>query len=257
MGGGMHKNIFCLIVFLTATLAGCSTPTHFVSPTMGATLDTVMQMATVADNYKGKSICANGATMGDLGKVAEEYSKSHPEKGGRLSDKDIYLSLASHYPCPFNPKLAPVKQAASTDLIGHWELAPASLKIKTNVFQRDPFPSNCEYFAFSEDGDMRSFQMITPDPCPSVTASEFSKIKNLPKVIDWKLGSDGLLRITRSDIQNYIESWEAFIVTSSFSQSGVEFKPGDLLLFMAQFNKMKKEEIGTLYFRQFRKMAGS
>ena len=254
----MKKFILCVVATLASIITGCSTtPTHSVSPTMGITMHTAEVMAGISVEYKGKSICTNGATMGGMGNALTEYSKAHPDKRGEFSNKDLYLFLSSNYPCPFNPKLAPVKNAVSADLVGRWELVPASLKIKTNIFQRDPFPSNCEYFSFYEDGDMRSFQMITPDTCPSVTVSDFKKAKALPKVIDWKLGVDGALKITRTDIPGYIESWDAFIVTNSFSQAGVEFKPGDLLLFMTQFNKMKKEEIGTLYFRQFRKMVGS
>jgi len=249
----MKKIILCLVGII---FAGFS---EFVS----AEDDMMMlidRMAKVSRQYNGRTICSEGGrrTLGDLAKALDEYTEAHLSWRGKnnVSDKDIYLSQIRYFPCPFNPRLAPVKHAVNGDLTGHWELVPASLKIKINLFERDPFPSNCEYFAFSEDGDMRSFQMITTDTCPSVAASDFEKIKALPKVIDWRLGSDGMLKITRTDIPNYIELWDAFVVTSSFSQAGVMFEPGDLLLFMDQFMQKKREEIGTLYFRQFRKIAG-
>ena len=255
----MKKYILCLVATLVAIFTGCSTLTKPVSP-----IDSIVLMGKMATEFEGKSICTGGAKTGGLGQVFSEYSKAlseytqaHPDKGGMLSDKDIYLSLVSHFPCPFDPKLAPVGHAVSADLVGHWELVPASLKIKTNAFQQDPFPSNCEYFSFFQDGEMHSLQIMIKGACPSLVAADFRQAKAPPKVIDWKLGSDGMLKITRTDIPSHVELWEAFIAISSFSQYGVTFEPGDLLLFMAQFNQRKKEDRGTLYFRQFRKMAGS
>lgn len=249
----MRKIILCLVVAFSATLTGCSTTRPLAS------FDTIMFTSKTVDQYRGKSICPpDGTKVSGLATALDTYVEAHPSwKGNSVTDKDIYLALISYFPCPFNPKLAPVKHAVNNDLTGHWELVPASLKIKTNLFERDPFPSTCEYFSFSEDGDMRSFQIKTPGTCPSVSASDFKKTKTLPRVIDWKLGTDGMLKVTRSDIPNYIELWKPFIVTSTFSQSGVMFEPGDLLLFMDQFMQKKGEEVGTLYFRQFRKIAGS
>jgi len=88
-----------LVVSLVAILSGCSTPKHYVSPTMGATLDTGMQIAKIAGEYDGKTICTNRATIGSIADALAEYSKAHPEKGGEFSDEDLYLFLFSHYPC--------------------------------------------------------------------------------------------------------------------------------------------------------------
>lgn len=251
------RNYLCLIVGLVAILSACATPKAPISDVEKFNL--ILGMA--ADpQYAGKTICANFVNIGGIIESFNEYSRAHPEKDSWHSLKDIYQFLASNHPCPFNPALKPVRHAANNDMVGRWELVPASLEIKINVFQRDPFPQNCEYFSFYEDGDMRSFQMLTKNACPVVTAEDFKNAKALPKAINWKLGSDGLLKITRTDNPTYVESWEAFIVTSPFYHHAInkiQFKPGDLLLFMTKFNNVKREEVGTLYFRQFRKMAGS
>ena len=260
----MHALIRALAIgasILPVQLLGAPAPEVFPNvegmSQSASPMDTIGLMAKMASDYDGKSICAKSAKMMELAQALQEYSSAHPEKGGRLFQKDIYVSLIERFPCPFNPKQAPVRRATNTDLFGYWELVPESIKIKTNSFRKDPFPSNCQYFSFSEDRDMRSIGMIINDACPSVTVTDFKAAKALPKVIDWKVESNGILEITRTDIPNYIESWEAFIAISSFTQSGVTFKPGDLLLFMAQFGQTKKDGIGTLYFRQFRKLAGS
>lgn len=247
----MKRLVLCLVSLFVVVLSN-----HALSQS-ASPMDTMSLMAKMTVDYEGKSICAKGANMMGLAEALQEYSRVHPEKGDRLSPKDIYVSLIERFPCPFNPHQAPLRRATNTDMFGYWELVPESLKIKTNSFRKDPFPSNCQYFNFSEDRDMRSIDMIINDACPSIAPSDFKAAKALPKVIDWKLEANGMLEITRTDIPNYIESWEAFITTGSFTQSGVTFKPGDLLLFMAQFGRTKRDGIGTLYFRQFRKVAGS
>lgn len=248
----LMKKLILHLTSLTVMLVSAQALSQSASP-----MDTMGLMAKMTGDYDGKSICAKGATMMGLAQALQEYSMAHPEKGDRLSPKDIYVSLIERFPCPFNPKEVPLRHATNTDLFGYWALVPESLKIKTNSFRKDPFPSTCQYFSFAEDRDMRSIDMITNDACPSVTAADFKAAKALPRVIDWKVGPNGMLEITRTDIPNYIESWEAFIATNSFTQSGVTFKPGDLLLYMAQFGQTKRDGIGTLYFRQFRKLAGS
>lgn len=266
------RGIFVCFVLVLSILTGCATARPPEKPL--GTIDTILFAAEMAKKYDGKTICMPERTvMGEIDAALNDYVGYLPKKNNlpsnslliepdilkkySVSDKDIYLALANKFPCPFKPKLVQMFRASSSELIGQWSLVPDSLKIKTNLFEQDPFPSNCEYFLFSEGGDMRSLQLITKDACPSVTAKDFKVAKELPKVIDWKLGPDGMLKITRTDNPNYIELWETYIVTTSFSQSGVQFKTGDLLLFMAQFNQKKKEGIGTLYFRQFRKTTGS
>ena|GEM_PF-5723860 len=252
----MEKKTMKKLALYLASLAVMLLSGHALSQPVSP-MDTINLMAQMVSDYDGKSICAKSAKVMELAQALHNYSTAHPEKGDRLSQKDIYISLIERFPCPFNPKQAPVRRATNTDLFGYWELVPESIRIKTNLFRKDPFPSNCQYFFFSEDRDMRSIDMIVNDACPSVTVTDFKAAKALPKVIDWKVESSGNLEITRTDIPNYIESWDVFIATTSFTQSGVTFKPGDLLLFMAQFGQTKRDGLGTLYFRQFRKFAGS
>lgn len=222
-------------------------------------IDALVKAAKLSLHYKGKSICAKDAIARDLAQAIANYSITRPDKGGELSNEEIYLALISHFPCPFNPKKAPVRHAVTTDLIGHWELVPASFKLNPQIFQNEIFPSNCQYFAYAEDGKRLSIDMITKGTCPTVTISDLQKLKAFPKTgtIDWKLEPKGMLKITSTVIPTYIESWETFIVDSPFSRDGVMFEPGNLLMFLNQYNQAKGEEVGTLYFRQLRKMAGS
>lgn len=186
--GKRMKNYVFLIVGLFAIHSACATPKAPISDEEKFNL--ILGMAS-DPQYAGKTICANFVKIGEIVDSFDEYSRANPEKDSWHSLKDVYKFLANNHPCPFNPALKPVRLATNSDMVGRWELVPASLKHKINVFQRDPFPQNCEYFSFYEDGDMRSLQMITKDACPSVTASDFKAAKVLPKVIDWKLGGEG------------------------------------------------------------------
>jgi hypothetical protein len=43
---------------------------------------------------------------------------------------------------------------------------------------------------------------------------------------------NGLLAITRSDVQGHVEQWDVFTVEAPFSNSGVSFKTGDLVAYL-------------------------
>lgn len=213
-------------------------------------MDTIMYMANLATEYSGKTICSNGAVMGEFGKALAEYSRAHPEKNDSLTNQDVYEALVARFPCPFNPSQVSSTPANTDSLAGFWSLVPESIALSPKIFKQDPFPSNCEYFGFYQDNALRSIQMITRDSCPTVKAEDFSRI---PNVISWRL-EKGLLEIKRSDSPSYVEVWESYVVTKNFSHKGIEFRQGDLLMFMAQYNQTKKDRIGNLYFRHFRRL---
>jgi hypothetical protein len=211
-------------------------------------MDTIDYMAKLATEFDGKTICDNKATIGELANALAEYSRAHPEKKDMLSNQDVYDALTNRFPCPFNPTTFSAVPATAENLVGHWALVPESIGLGPQIFKQNPFPSNCEYFKFDQDKSLRSIQMITPRSCPAVKPDDFSLI---PKIISWKL-EKASLEIRRADNPSYVEVWEPYVVTKNFVHKTVEFKPGDLLMFMAQFNEVKKNGIGNLYFRHLR-----
>ena len=48
------------------------------------------------------------------------------------------------------------------------------------------------------------------------------------KTAQWEMMHDGRVRITRTDIKNYIEEWDIYVVKKDFEFAGVKFKQGDL-----------------------------
>jgi len=213
-------------------------------------MDTFDYMAKLTTEYNGKTICDNKATMGVYGEALAEYSLAHPEKNDSLSNQDVYEALTTRFPCPFNPSHVSATKANADALVGFWALVPESIALSPKIFKQDPFPSNCEYFGFYQDNALRSIQMTTRESCPAVKAEDFSRI---PRVISWRLEKNSL-EIKRSDSPSYIEVWEPYVVTKNFTHRGIEFKQGDLLMFMAQFNQTKKDRIGNLYFRHLRRL---
>jgi hypothetical protein len=43
--------------------------------------------------------------------------------------------------------------------------------------------------------------------------------------------SDGRLRVTRSDVKEYIEEWDVYAVTRGFQALNLEIKAGDLVAY--------------------------
>lgn len=213
-------------------------------------MDTFDYMVKLGAEYGGKTICGNGAVMGEYGQALAEYSNAHPEKNDRLTNQDVYAALVARFPCPFSPTKVPVNAASVEALNGYWASVQQSKTLTPNIFKQDPFPSKCEYFAFNQDGTLDSVQVSTPERCPTVKAEDFSGI---PKVLTWRLDRRSL-EIRRNDHPRYIEVWEPYVVAKDFSHKGSEFKQGDLLMFMAQFNDTKKDGIGNLYFRHMRRL---
>lgn len=213
-------------------------------------MDTIDYMVKLSTDYSGRTICSNGAVLRVFGEALTEYSQAHPEKKDSLSNQDVYEALAARFPCPFNPSQVSTTAANADALVGFWALVPESIVLSPKIFKQDPFPSNCEYFGFYQDNALRSMQMITRESCPTVKEGDFSR---LPKVISWRLEKNSL-EIKRSDIPSYVEVWEPYVVTKNFTHKGIEFRQGDLLMFMAQFNQTKKDRIGNLYFRHLRRL---
>lgn len=213
-------------------------------------MDTFDYMVKLGTEYAGKTICDNGAVMAEYGQALADYSNAHPEKNDRLTNRDVYDALVTRFPCPFSPSKIPANAASAEALNGYWGSVQESKALTPKILKQDPFPWKCEYFSFNQDGTLGSIQISTPEKCPTTKGEDFLR---LPKAITWRLGS-GSLEIRRNDDPRYIEIWEPYIVAKNFSHKGVEFKQGDLLLFMAQFNDTRKDRIGNLYFRHMRRL---
>ena len=219
--------------------------------------ESVLTINKITQTYQGTTICSDHATIRDAVNALLEYSKAHPEKHDQLTYKDLYDGLVEAYPCPFNPKTVAARLAKSDDVVGFWGLSQTSQRLSPKIFKMDLFPAKCQYFGFYPDGDLRTVSKLTQGDCPSVAKSDFTSTRKLPRTINWEIGTDGKVRIYHTDIYS-VEVWEAYVVTEPstlfLTQPETIFTPGDLLMYLSQYNKDKKQGVGTLYFRHLKRL---
>ena len=77
---------------------------------------------------------------------------------------------------------------------------------------------------------------------------------HVPAVVSWKYDlsptyQKGVVFVSRSDVKNYSEIWEPHLVAKTFSKEGVEFREGDLILYLADMRARK-----LVWIRHLRKL---
>lgn len=78
-------------------------------------------------------------------------------------------------------------------------------------------------------------------------------MRDMPRTINWEISTAGAVKIAHTD-DHSIEVWETYMVTAPFTQSGATFSTGDVLMYLSQYNKDKKQGVGTMYFRHLQKL---
>ena len=68
--------------------------------------------------------------------------------------------------------------------------------------------------------------------CPFRKAADLNPARKAPRVASWAMAADGRLRVTRSDIKDYVEEWDVYVVTKAFQALNMEIKAGDLVAYL-------------------------
>jgi len=146
--------------------------------------------------------------------------------------------------------------ASEHDIPGAWEIAPVPAELQPKFFDKDPWPSKCQWYLYAKDGVLKSFDKSGPNiTCEKMSAAALEKgLETVPAVQHWHFvrnnaGTKTAVFVDRTDVPNYVEAWEVHVVTSPVVQYGVAFDKGDLLLCLAN---MKLEKI--IYVRHLRKL---
>lgn len=131
-----------------------------------------------------------------------------------------------------------VRPATQVEVEGAWQLVGFPPALEPKLLGANPWPSECQWFAYKKDGVFKSLSRITA-PCPPLTAAILSSNPlaspaNLPD-ISWKFetvqaSGEGYIVISRSDKKSYHEIWQADIVQRDFQNGDVDFLQGDLIL---------------------------
>ena len=147
--------------------------------------------------------------------------------------------------------------ASEDDIPGSWEIAPVPAELQSNFFDKDPWPSKCQWYLYAKDGVLKSFYKSGPEvTCEKMAATDLQKdMEGVPAVQHWHFarnnaGNKTAVFVDRTDVSNYVEAWEVHVVTSPMVQYGVTFDKGDLLLCLVN-TKLEK----IMYVRHLRKLS--
>ena len=155
----------------------------------------------------------------------------------------------------FGQDEAAERNATAQEITGDWQLLPLPDSLEPKVLQTNPWPAACQWYSYSSTGTLKSIDS-TPEPCQALSSAKLDEaLLQVPAVVSWKYDlspvyQKGLIIVTRSDVQGYSEYWEPHIVTKPFSNGGVKFQQGDLLLYL--FNLQQHQ---LVWIRHLRKIA--
>ncbi|MBN3782628.1 hypothetical protein G3O06_34590 [Burkholderia sp. Ac-20345] len=148
-----------------------------------------------------------------------------------------------------------VHPASQREIEGDWQLARFPDALQAKILRANPWPSECQWFAYRKDGVFKSLSRPAA-PCPPLTATDmdappFASPPNLPE-ISWKYetveaSGEGYIVISRSDKKGYHEIWQADIVQNSFQKGDIDFVQGDLILSLVDPKSNK-----ALWYRHLR-----
>jgi hypothetical protein len=147
------------------------------------------------------------------------------------------------------------KNATPEDIQGEWQLLPMPDAMQFKVLPFNPWPSECQYFSYTQKGDLKSIEKLKA-PCDVISAAQLREtLKNVPAVAFWKYDfstshQKGILIVTRSDKKDYMEVWEPHLVDKAFAKGGEQFLAGDLILYLAD---MESKQL--VWVRHLRKLS--
>jgi hypothetical protein len=146
------------------------------------------------------------------------------------------------------------RNASAAEIEGDWQLLPLPEELEPKVLPSNPWPSQCQWFSYASNGQMKSFDKLR-GPCGQASRAELDKVFGaIPAVTSWQYDLSpvyhkGALLIRRSDVKGYGEIWDPQIVVKPFTKGGVEFKTGDLVLYLADLQSHK-----IVWIRHLRKV---
>jgi hypothetical protein len=144
--------------------------------------------------------------------------------------------------------------ATPSDIQGEWQLIPMPDAMQFKILQFNPWPAECQYFSYAQTGELKSVEKLKA-PCDVTSAAQFrATLKKVPAVASWKYDfstthKKGILIVTRSDKQDYMEVWEPHLVDKAFAKGGEQFLAGDLILYLAD---MESKQL--VWVRHLRKL---
>lgn len=145
------------------------------------------------------------------------------------------------------------KNATAEEISGNWQLLPLPEALQPKM-QKNPWPAQCQWFSYSREGALKSIDN-NPGPCNTLSSAQLDEaITHVPAVASWKYDlspvfQKALVIVSRSDVKGYAEYWEPHIIVKAFSRGGIDFKEGDLLLYLVNLQARQ-----IVWIRHLRKL---
>lgn len=193
----------------------------------------------IIDSFKaqsGDTLCMLGDAP--VAKVDEFLRHQLGLKAGDSIDQDrLEEGLLKVFPCPFSPYRSELIPASAKDVEGAWlfphDSQPYRFGPQSPLQPKTPKEAvSCEVVGLFPQGEYRTGAVIgSANPCRFTKASDLDPARKRPAVARWTMGDQGKMTITRSDIPNYSEEWDYFLVTRSFQVFSMDIRAGDLVAF--------------------------
>lgn len=205
----------------------------------------------------GKFLCLNSASSLPEIRKTVEAQLQNMGKWPTLDQNDVAKAIYKSFPCPFSPYRNELRLATENDIEGVWLYPEESQKFRFGPksamwAKHSSIPIRCESVAYYAGGEARNAQMVGRMACPFSTAKDMDASRANPKVSSWEMLESGMLKISRTDVQNHTEEWEVFAVVSPFSIHKVEFKEGDLVSYLRKENG--NDFFAATVFRHLRRL---
>lgn len=185
----------------------------------------------------GRVLCLNSNSSLPVIRKSVDTFLQQRGVGNTANQNDVANAAYTLFPCPFSPYREELRAATAKDVEGVWLYPEASQKLKLGP--KSPMwakyaamPVKCEGVGYYPDGEARNTQIGGQMACPFHAAKDMDGARANPKVASWQMVRDGLLKISRTDVQDHVEEWEVFAVVKAFEIAGIEFKAGDLTAYL-------------------------
>ncbi|MCU9953121.1 hypothetical protein OEJ37_07070 [Burkholderia sp. BKH01] len=152
----------------------------------------------------------------------------------------------------------PVRPATRLDIEGAWKLIAIPPELQPKILGGDPWPSECQLFAYRKDGVFKSLSRITGS-CPPISAAQIEATGLLSPAdipdVRWEFGiskptGESYIVISRLvDGKPYHEVWQAGFVQHDVQIGEENYRQGDLLLVLVDPKTSK-----TLWYRHLRRV---
>jgi hypothetical protein len=190
--------------------------------------------------HQGKTLCM----LGDVpvnklrGMVVDQLKASGVGAGQTASRAQVENAIWTLFPCPFSPYRAELLPATAKNVEGVWlfphDSQPYRYGPSSSQQPTDPKDAvSCEAVGYYPGGELRNGVVMGANtPCPFHKAADLAAARKRPRVASWAMGPNGRLKVTRSDVKDYIEEWDVYVATKSFAALNLEIKVGDLIAYL-------------------------